>query len=48
MLSWVWQGVCSAVTLMEPMVKVESCEGVEVTRSQSLPPIMSRGKDLSW
>ena len=48
MLSCVWQGVCSAVTLMDPMVKVSLWLGVVVTFSQSFPPIIGRLKALSW
>jgi len=41
MLSWVWHGVCSAVTLMlSPTLKVDLWEGVVETLSQSLPPII--------
>lgn len=48
MLSCVWQGVCRALTLMSPMLKVSPCAGVLVTLLQSLPPMMGRGYVLSW
>ncbi len=41
MLSWVWQGVCSALTAMLPMLKESPCLGVLDTFLQSLPPIIS-------
>lgn len=49
MLSCVWQGVCRARTFMlSPIVKVELWDGVSVTLSQSLPPIIGSLKCLSW
>ena len=49
MLSCVWQGVCSALTLiLSPIVKVSPCLGVFETLSQSLPPMIGMAYDLSF
>ena len=49
MLSCVWQGVCSAVTVMPwPSLKDSLWPGVLVTASQSLPPMMGRERVGKW
>jgi hypothetical protein len=39
-LSWVWQGVYSALTAISPRLKTSPFPGVRVTPSQSFPPII--------